>query len=66
MSDGNCWLPLQVSGPRGVACVVTDTQRAILFDLIEDEEEEGEDADDDEEGSGEGGIPDAGMDETTD
>ena len=29
--------PLAVSGPRGVACVFSGVQRALLFDLEEDE-----------------------------
>ena len=31
--------PLAVSGPRGVACVPCGKQRALVFDLVEDEDE---------------------------
>ena len=31
--------PLAVSGPRGVACVASGKQRAVIYDLVEDEEE---------------------------
>ena len=35
--------PLAVSGPRGVACVPSGKQRAVIYDLVEDEEEAGVD-----------------------
>ena len=38
--------PLAVSGPRGVACVFAGVQRALLFDLEDDEAAEEEDEDD--------------------
>ena len=31
--------PLAVSGSRGVACVASGKQRAVVFDLVEDEDE---------------------------
>ena len=31
--------PLVVSGPRGVACVPSGKQRAVVYDLVEDEDE---------------------------
>ena len=31
--------PLAVSGPRGVACVASGKQRAVIYDLVEDEED---------------------------
>eukprot|EP00891_Asterochloris_glomerata_P000844 jgi/Astpho2/844/fgenesh1_pg.00016_%23_68_t len=36
--------PLALSAPRGVCCVLSNTQRAILYDLEEDEGPEGEDS----------------------
>ena len=38
--------PLALSAPRGVCCVLSNTQRAILYDLEEDEGPEGEDSED--------------------
>ena len=31
--------PLAVSGSRGVACVPSGKQRAVVYDLVEDEDE---------------------------
>ncbi len=31
--------PLAVSGPRGVACVPSGKQRAVVYDLVEGEDE---------------------------
>ena len=36
--------PLALSAPRGVCCVLSNTQRAILYDLEEDEGPEGKDS----------------------
>jgi len=41
--------PLAVSGPRGVACVFAGVQRALLFDLEDDEAAEEDEDDVDEE-----------------
>ena len=40
--------PLAVSGPRGIACVFSGVQRALLFDLEEDEAGEDDEQMDDE------------------
>ena len=36
---GHARMPLAVSGPRGVACVIAGNRRALLYDLVEDDEE---------------------------
>ncbi len=56
--------PLAVSGPRGVAAIMTTLPRAVLYDLepedeADEEEEEGQESDD---GEG-GGDDDASMNE---
>ena len=38
-SYGQVQGPLAVSGSRGVACVPSGKQRAVVYDLVEDEEE---------------------------
>ena len=38
-SYGQVQGPLAVSGPRGVAFVPSGKQRAVVYDLVEDEEE---------------------------
>jgi hypothetical protein len=40
--------PLSVCGPRGVGCLLPGQQRALIFDMVEDEEEEEEGESDDE------------------
>jgi hypothetical protein len=47
--------PFAVSGPRGVACVLTATQRAVLYDLEENEEDDEMGAADEEDDGEEGG-----------
>ena len=44
MSTLQVQFPLALSAPRGVCCVLSNTQRAILYDLEEDEGPEGEDS----------------------
>ena len=39
-SYGQVQGPLAVSGSRGVACVPSGKQRAVVYDLVEDEEEQ--------------------------
>lgn len=48
-----------MSGPRGVAAIMTALPRAVLYDLEPEDEEEGQESDD---GEG-GGDDDASMNE---
>ncbi|GAB4814517.1 hypothetical protein N2152v2_001563 [Parachlorella kessleri] len=55
--------PLAVSAPRGVACVLVGTQRAMLLDLEEDEEAQGQQEEEEEEARKEAGGELAGWEE---